>query len=421
VPRGPHCLGEQGPQVTRTRRLRALVIAGTRPNFRRSRRCSARRVAPGSTCRGSTRASTSTRRCPTRCFRPRPAGPHGLPRGRRLTLRPDGPDPPRARARPRRARPDVVVVVGTSPPPSRPPWPRRTRLPVAHVEAGSLLRPDDAGGAQSRPDRPPVRRAHTSPSPPGSRTSTEGFPRARARLVGNPMVDALRAALPAIDRRAPARAARWSDAPPPGQRGRPRAPRRLLRRVRPGGRPAPRPVPRASPHARGSRRGGSRTASRPPASALRPAPLPRLPQAREARRRSSPPTRGLPEEAAVLGVPCPDPAQQHRAAHDRVARHEPPPGAGPAPSPRGRRARPQRPGAPGARPASGTVTPPTASRRTSPADSPSLKNVIRRDTLGLRITRFAAMGCVAREHSIGRTPAAPGTFRARSSWGSPSS
>lgn len=77
---------------------------------------------------------------------------------------------------------------------------------VVHVEAG--LRSFDETMPEERnrvlADRLSARLYVTEPSGL-SNLRREGFPRGRAVLVGNPMIDALRAALPAIERRAQAR------------------------------------------------------------------------------------------------------------------------------------------------------------------------------------------------------------------------
>ena len=76
-------------------------------------------------------------------------------------------------------------------------------VPLAHVEAG--LRSFDESMPEERnrvlTDRLSARLYVTEPSGVEN-LAREGFDRRRVRLVGNPMIDALRVALPAIDRRA---------------------------------------------------------------------------------------------------------------------------------------------------------------------------------------------------------------------------
>ncbi len=102
--------------------------------------------------------------------------------------------------------PDVVVVVGdVTSTLAAALAAANVGRPLAHVEAG--LRSFDRTMPE---ERNRVLTDHLSDvlyvsEPAGLvHLRREGVPRARVRLVGNPMVDALRAALPAIDRRAPA-------------------------------------------------------------------------------------------------------------------------------------------------------------------------------------------------------------------------
>jgi UDP-N-acetylglucosamine 2-epimerase (non-hydrolysing) len=88
---------------------------------------------------------------------------------------------------------------------------------VAHVEAG--LRSFDESMPEERnrvlTDRVSSRLYVTEPSGL-SNLAAEGIPRGRARLVGNPMIDALRTALPAIRARAAADAAAAGPGRPSG-------------------------------------------------------------------------------------------------------------------------------------------------------------------------------------------------------------
>lgn len=100
--------------------------------------------------------------------------------------------------------PDVVVVVGdVTSTLAAALAAADAGLPVAHVEAG--LRSFDRAMPE---ERNRILTDHLSDvlyvsEPAGLvHLRREGFPHARVRLVGNPMVDALRRALPAIDRRA---------------------------------------------------------------------------------------------------------------------------------------------------------------------------------------------------------------------------
>ena len=194
--------------MTKVRRLRALVIAGTRPNF----------VKAAPLLRAARRARIDMPWVHTgQHFDPSLSDAMlcdlGLP-APTASLAVGAGSPSAQTARILLAlgpvlaelRPDVVVVVGdVTSTLAAALAAADAGLPVAHVEAG--LRSFDRTMPE---ERNRVLTDHLSDAlyvsePAGlAHLEREGFPRARARLVGNPMVDALRAALPAIDRRAPA-------------------------------------------------------------------------------------------------------------------------------------------------------------------------------------------------------------------------